>query len=107
EITGLTASAVGSRNLGLEGDDPFEPRLELVHGRKSTGLGVACDADREAARPPPLESCAVAHEVTLIPGDGTGPELTEATRRGLQVTGVGVHWDGEEGVAERRACIVC
>jgi len=29
----------------------------------------------------------VAHEVTLIPGDGTGPELAEATRRVLEATG--------------------
>src|ERR1700756_3960310 len=42
---------------------------------------------------PPLESGAVAHEVTLIPGDGTGPELTEATRRILEATGVGFEWD--------------
>ena len=28
------------------------------------------------------------HRVTLIPGDGTGPELTEATRRVLEATGV-------------------
>ena len=30
----------------------------------------------------------MAHEVTLIPGDGTGPELAEATRRVLEATGV-------------------
>src|SRR5881394_1248853 len=35
----------------------------------------------------------MAHRVTLIPGDGTGPELTEATRRVLEATGVGFHWD--------------
>src|SRR4029078_6349683 len=28
-----------------------------------------------------------AHRVTLIPGDGTGPELAEATRRVLEATG--------------------
>jgi isocitrate dehydrogenase (NAD+) len=31
--------------------------------------------------------------VTLIPGDGTGPELTEATRRVLEATGVAFDWD--------------
>jgi isocitrate dehydrogenase (NAD+) len=35
----------------------------------------------------------VAHKVTLIPGDGTGPELTEATRRVLEATGVALDWD--------------
>ena len=35
----------------------------------------------------------MAHRVTLIPGDGTGPELTEATRRVLEATGVVFDWD--------------
>ena len=33
------------------------------------------------------------HTVTLVPGDGTGPELTEATRRVLEATGVSFDWD--------------
>jgi isocitrate dehydrogenase (NAD+) len=35
----------------------------------------------------------MAHQVTLIPGDGTGPELIEATRRVLEATGVEFDWD--------------
>jgi len=35
----------------------------------------------------------MAHRVTLIPGDGIGPELTEATRRVLEATGVEFEWD--------------
>jgi isocitrate dehydrogenase (NAD+) len=35
----------------------------------------------------------MAHRVTLIPGDGTGPELTEATKRVLEATGVSFEWD--------------
>ncbi|MBA3364950.1 MAG: isocitrate/isopropylmalate dehydrogenase family protein [Actinobacteria bacterium] len=35
----------------------------------------------------------MAHRVILIPGDGTGPELTEATRRVLESTGVEFEWD--------------
>jgi isocitrate dehydrogenase (NAD+) len=35
----------------------------------------------------------MAHEVTFIPGDGTGPELAEATRRVLEATGVEFVWD--------------
>ena len=34
----------------------------------------------------------MAHRVTLVPGDGTGPELTEATRRVLEATGVDFEW---------------
>jgi isocitrate dehydrogenase (NAD+) len=35
----------------------------------------------------------MAHRVTLIPGDGIGPELTEATRRVIEATGVEFDWD--------------
>jgi isocitrate dehydrogenase (NAD+) len=35
----------------------------------------------------------MAHRVTIIPGDGIGPELTEATRRVLEATGVQFDWD--------------
>jgi isocitrate dehydrogenase (NAD+) len=33
------------------------------------------------------------HKVTFIPGDGTGPEVAEATRRVLEATGVDFQWD--------------
>ena len=36
------------------------------------------------------------HLVTLIPGDGTGPELTDATRRVLEATGVEFEWEHRE-----------
>jgi len=35
----------------------------------------------------------LAYQVTLIRGDGTGPELVEATRRVLEGTGVAFEWD--------------
>src|ERR671931_242685 len=35
----------------------------------------------------------MAHRVTFIPGDGTGPELVEATRRVLEATEVEFEWD--------------
>ena len=38
----------------------------------------------------------MAHKVVLIPGDGTGPELAEATRRVLEATGVEFDWDVQE-----------
>ena len=45
----------------------------------------------------------MAHDVTFIPGDGTGPELTEATRRVLEATGVGLSWDVRQaGIDEYR-----
>jgi isocitrate dehydrogenase (NAD+) len=35
----------------------------------------------------------MSHNITLIPGDGIGPEITEATRRVLEATGVGFNWE--------------
>ena len=42
----------------------------------------------------------MAHKVVLIPGDGTGPELTDATRRALEATGVQFDWDVREAGAD-------
>src|SRR6185295_2724343 len=42
----------------------------------------------------------MAHRVTLIPGDGVGPELSEATRRVLEGTGVSFDWDVQDAGAD-------
>jgi isocitrate dehydrogenase (NAD+) len=36
------------------------------------------------------------HAVTLIPGDGVGPEISEATVRALEATGVQFDWDVQQ-----------
>ncbi|MFA5356131.1 MAG: isocitrate/isopropylmalate dehydrogenase family protein [Candidatus Omnitrophota bacterium] len=42
------------------------------------------------------------HKITLIPGDGIGPEVAEAARRCVEATGVKVDWDtvvaGQEAI---------
>ncbi len=38
----------------------------------------------------------MAHNVTLIRGDGTGPELAAAAKRVLDATGVAFNWDIQE-----------
>lgn len=40
------------------------------------------------------------HNVTLIPGDGTGPEITKAVQTALEATGVKIHWDVVEAGAD-------
>ena len=42
----------------------------------------------------------MAYAVTLIPGDGTGPEITDATTRVLEATGVEFQWDVHNAGAE-------
>jgi isocitrate dehydrogenase (NAD+) len=41
----------------------------------------------------------VAHLVTMIPGDGIGPEVAEAARRVLDASGVGLEWVVEQAGA--------
>src|SRR3954463_14854659 len=38
----------------------------------------------------------MAYDVTLIPGDGVGPELAEAARMCVDATGVSINWDVQE-----------
>src|SRR5690606_37369801 len=38
----------------------------------------------------------MSYEVTLITGDGTGPELAEAARKCVDATGVKIQWDVKE-----------
>ena len=42
----------------------------------------------------------MAYRVTFIPGDGVGPELSEATRRVLEGTGVEFDWDVQQAGAD-------
>ena len=41
----------------------------------------------------------MAHEVTLIPGDGIGPEISAAMREVVAATGVEVNWHVQEAGA--------
>jgi isocitrate dehydrogenase (NAD+) len=42
----------------------------------------------------------MAHRITLIPGDGIGPEVTDATVRILEATGVKFEWEAFQAGAE-------
>ena len=44
----------------------------------------------------------MAHNITLIPGDGIGPEVADATARAVEATGVAVEWE-REATAEKPA----
>jgi isocitrate dehydrogenase (NAD+) len=44
------------------------------------------------------------HTITLIPGDGVGPEVSEAARRAIDATGVDIEWEVHDaglGVVEK------
>ena len=42
----------------------------------------------------------MSHRVTLIPGDGTGPEIADATRRVLEASGASFDWDVQDAGAD-------
>jgi isocitrate dehydrogenase (NAD+) len=35
----------------------------------------------------------MAHQITLIPGDGIGPEVAAATVRAVEATGIAIEWE--------------
>lgn len=38
----------------------------------------------------------MSHKITLIPGDGIGPEITEATLKCIEATGVQIQWETQQ-----------
>jgi isocitrate dehydrogenase (NAD+) len=103
EIDGDRAVARTRSNEGVQERDKddadvgAEPKTVLA-GRDDVGRSAHRTGKGRRA---PVESRAgMAHRVTLIPGDGTGPELTEATRRVLEATGVEFDWDVRQAGAE-------
>jgi isocitrate dehydrogenase (NAD+) len=54
---------------------------------------VARPSGRSPSGSPRRYNRGMAHRVTLIPGDGIGPELAEATTRVLDATGVDFEWE--------------
>jgi isocitrate dehydrogenase (NAD+) len=54
-------------------------------------------------------SVSSAYSVTLLPGDGIGPEITEATLQVLEATGIDFAWDrqiaGAEGIERRGSAL--
>jgi isocitrate dehydrogenase (NAD+) len=60
---------------------------------------MPCRPARET-NPEHKENTIMAYDVTFIPGDGVGPELSEATRRVLEATGVKFNWDFQDAGAD-------
>src|SRR6187551_3772389 len=72
---------------------PSRPGLNSLIPLLVIGADLPHDGTRAGARRRVTILPRMPHVVTLVPGDGTGPELTEATRRVLEATGVDFEWD--------------
>ena len=71
--------------------DPLRGRPAATRGQATTSGG---GGRRPAtARRRPAYTLRVTYEVTLIPGDGIGPEIAAAARDVLEATGVAFRWD--------------
>ena len=42
------------------------------------------------------------HKITLIPGDGIGPEVAAAARRVIDASGVSIEWEEVRGARGRK-----
>src|SRR5258708_33873718 len=70
------------------------PRGEAQSPRRRERAGEDSEGSSETAE------VMTTHKITLIPGDGTGPEIVEATRRATEATGVQFERNRQElGVA--------
>ena len=68
----------------------------LCNDRADGFLGDDDLAGRLAARRTTGDRAAMPYDVTLIRGDGVGPELAEATRMCIDATGVAIQWDEQD-----------
>src|SRR5512142_2922268 len=81
-------------------------RSSLMPRRRSC---VATICSRSAAQsgiktaPVLIIATEMAHQITLIPGDGIGPEVAEATARAVDATGVAIEWERVEAGARALA----
>src|SRR6266540_1606639 len=66
-----------------------------LHQRQGCSMASRRAYDAKDARRRPGGG-RLSHRITLIPGDGTGPEIVEATRRAIEATGVTIEWDRQE-----------
>src|SRR5690606_33946235 len=86
---------------GLSGLTRRRRRVPYRRGPAGTTSGPG-DAGKQAETEGNGSDCFMNYRLTLLPGDGVGPELTEATLRVLDATGVKIDWDvqiaGEEAV---------
>jgi len=49
----------------------------------------------------PYNRCSMRHKVTLIAGEGIGPEVAAATRRIIEASGVLIDWEEIEGRTDK------
>jgi isocitrate dehydrogenase (NAD+) len=61
--------------------------------RRDRGIGNTSTTGREAASAYTIDGDRLAHTVTLIPGDGIGPEITDAVVRILEAAGADIQWE--------------
>src|SRR5439155_4663820 len=103
------AEADGDRIVGVAEDPRFD-RHELLPGYFEHGGQNPLIADAPLAqllvdhslplgrpignhRGPARIIARMAHQITLIPGDGIGPEVAAATVRAVEATGVAIEWE--------------
>jgi isocitrate dehydrogenase (NAD+) len=69
------------------------PRAAISDDQESV-FRMGSDGDfRQSAHYPCKMSAIMTHKITLLPGDGIGPEVANAARQIVEATGVSVEWE--------------
>ena len=82
-----------STYLAVQSTRSVDPATRRQAGPAPAPAGGAGTVRRPGTRSAPATIGRMPHRVTLIPGDGIGPELAEATRRVLDASGVAFEWE--------------
>ena len=101
EVRDLTTGAVGALRAAAAGD---ASRSSPTAASSSTSASTASSTCPEGSKPP------MTYRVTLIPGDGTGPELAAALETVIAASGVPIVWERprrrprRDGASAARRC---
>src|SRR4029077_1653241 len=79
--------------LGSPPPRQLVPPMHPIPAREPTGPHRAQFVRLRAPRTLRRPSAMAQHTITLIPGDGVGPEVSEAARRVIDATGVAIDWE--------------
>src|SRR5437899_7560224 len=84
-----TNSSLGISSMAARTRSSSMPRLRNC----SSTIRLRSAAQSGIIRGPARIIARMAHQITLIPGDGIGPEVAAATVRAVEATGVAIEWE--------------
>src|SRR3954451_2961212 len=101
----MTRSSAGTNSSRGISAIARRTRSSRMPRRRSCASTISWRADAQSGitNTPVFIIAMMAHQITLIPGDGIGPEVADATVRAVNATGVAIEWERVEAGARALA----